>query len=418
MRALRERTRPGARWLHRCCVVLWLLALAPWAAARQNPPDASPASEADAGAPRIAVATMAPGEIFFERFGHNAIVVVDPRTGEATSYNFGFFDPAEPDFLTRFVEGRMRYRLAALPVEQDLAYYRDVGRGVTLQWLDLAPAQARDLAAALAANARPENAHYAYQYFDDNCATRVRDAIDRAVDGALQRRLSGRSHGNTYRSEAVRLSRPVWWMWLGFDVGLGPAADAPRSLWEDAFVPMRLADALDDVRLPDGRPLVAARERLLPHRLAPEPAPWRPNWLLWGLGGLVVAAALLLASRRFPRALGAFALAWWSLCFALGALMLFLWFGTEHRYAWGNRNLLLFDPLCVMLLPAAWRRLRGRAPRVWERPATLAIAAIAALALFVYWLPVSPQQNAHWIALLLPIHAALALCWPRPPAPR
>ena len=36
------------------------------------------------------------------------------------------------------------------------------------------------------------------------------------------------------------------------------------------------------------------------------------------------------------------------------------------------------------------------------------VAAGAVLALFLHWLPVLPQRNAHWIALLLPIHIALA----------
>ena len=104
---------------------LWLLAASAWAA------------------PRIGVATMAPGEVFFERFGHNAIVVVDPASGDAISYNFGFFDPGEADFVGNFARGHMMYYLVALPFEQDLVHYRDTGRGVSLQWLDLTPEQAR-----------------------------------------------------------------------------------------------------------------------------------------------------------------------------------------------------------------------------------------------------------------------------------
>src|SRR5690606_22018890 len=222
-------------------------------------------------APRIGVATMQPGEIFFERFGHNAIIVDDPALPEPVSYNFGFFDMEEPDFAWRFVLGDMRYRLVALPLSQDLAYYRQVGRGVSVQWLDLDPAQAQALSEALALNARPENAVYRYDYFTDNCSTRVRDALDATLGGALERRLASRSRGNTYRGDAVRLASPAPWMWLGFDLGLGPAADRPNSLWQDAFVPMRLADALSGMRLDDGRPLVVDIEEVLPHRLPPAP---------------------------------------------------------------------------------------------------------------------------------------------------
>src|SRR3546814_8582955 len=79
-------------------LLLWLLAC--------GAALASPA----ASTPRIGVATMQPGTIFFERFGHDAIVVIDPATGAATSYNFGFFDPDEPDFISNFVHGHMRDR--------------------------------------------------------------------------------------------------------------------------------------------------------------------------------------------------------------------------------------------------------------------------------------------------------------------
>ncbi|HEY0506275.1 MAG TPA: DUF4105 domain-containing protein [Lysobacter sp.] len=360
-----------------------------------------------AQAPRIGVVTMQPGEIFFERFGHNAIVVVDPDTGAATSYNFGYFDPTEPDFVSRFVRNDMRYRLAALPFEQDLMQYREEGRGVSVQWLDLDPAQARALADALAENAKPENAHYRYLYFDDNCSTRVRDALDRALDGGLRRQIEGRSHGNTARSEAVRLASPAWWMWLGFDLGLGPASDKPLPVWGESYVPMRLAAALREVKNSEGRPLVLEEQELLPHRLPPEPQGGPMRWWPWALAGIALGVAAAWAGRRSPRALAAVALPFWVLSGVLAALMLFIWFGTGHDYGWANANLLLVSPLCWLLLPGAWRVLRGRDPGAWFRGMLAVIAAGAALSLFVYWLPVLPQRNAHWIALLLPIHLGL-----------
>src|SRR3546814_10165023 len=138
-----------------------------------------------------------PISIFFERFGHDAIVVIDPATGAATSYNFGFFDPDEPDFISNFVHGHMRYRLQALPFADDLAYYRDVGRGVSIQWLNLSDAEATRLASALAEHAKPENARYAYDSFTDNCATRVRDATDHHLGGSHKAKNKSPSPGNT-----------------------------------------------------------------------------------------------------------------------------------------------------------------------------------------------------------------------------
>src|SRR3546814_12872114 len=96
----------------------------------------------------------------------------------------------------------MQDRRVALPLQQDLATYREEGRVVSIQWLNLTPEQATRLAQALAEEARPENARYRYDYFTDNCATKVRDAIDGALDGWLHHMIAGRSRGNTYRSEA------------------------------------------------------------------------------------------------------------------------------------------------------------------------------------------------------------------------
>nr|WP_246194495.1 DUF4105 domain-containing protein [Pseudoxanthomonas jiangsuensis] len=360
-----------------------------------------------AAAPRIGVMTMQPGEVFFERFGHDAILVVDPATGAATSYNFGYFDPTEPDFVGRFVRGEMMYWLVALPADQDLAQYRDAGRGVSVQWLDLEPARAQALADALARRARPENARYRYDYFTANCATQVRDALDEAMGGALKAQLAGRSRGNSYRSEAVRLARPAPWMWLGFDLGLGPYADRPLSRWDEAFVPMRLADSLREVRNDAGRPLVQAEQQLLPHRIAPEPAERPRRAWPWAVAGLALAAVIL-ALRRRARLLGAFAAPFWLACGLAGALMLYLWGFTAHQAGWANRNLWLLDPLCLLLLPGAIALMRGRMPGRLFRIVLWTVAALAALGWVLQWLSPAPQYNLPWVALLLPVHAALA----------
>ena len=390
------RSRSLARWLLAILLTLTTLCLLPAHAA-----------------PRIGVLTMQPGEVFWERFGHDAIVVV-PAHGEAISYNFGYFDPAEPDFVSRFVRGRMRYRLLALPLQQDLEYYRESGRGVSVQWLDLTDIEADRLAAALAENARPENAHYAYDYFRDNCATRVRDALDRALDGRLRRQLVSASRGNTYRSEAGRLAAPAPWMWLGFQLGLGPEADRALSRWDEAFIPMRLAGSLREVRTAAGTPLVLAQETWLPHRLQAEPSERPLPLFAFGLAGVVIALALWRVGRRRPRWVAAFALPFWLACGMLGALMLYLWFGTAHWAAWRNHNLLLLNPLAWLLLPGAWRLARGRAPGRGFRPLLLTVAGIAALSLLDAALGIDAQRNGLWIALLLPIHLALAARWAGP----
>ena len=361
---------------------------------------------------RIGVATMQPGEIFWERFGHNAIVVDDPSRGVPLSYNFGFFDLAEEGFVGRFVRGDMQYMLAVLPFEQDLAYYRETGRGVSIQWLDLPPARARALADALAFNALPENARYSYDYFTDNCSTRVRDALDEALGGLLRERLDVAADAgpHTWRSEAVRLASPSGWMWAGFDLGLGPRADVPLTPWQEAFVPMRLADSLRGIRLEDGRPLVASEELLLPHTVTPEPSVEVRPWWPYALSGLLLGAGLFALGRWRPRAIAAVAIPFWLLCGVVGLLMLFLWCCTAHWSGWENRNLLVYGPLCLLAVPGGWRIARGRVAGRWFAPALAVIAAAAIVALVLH-VVAGVQDNLRWIGLLLPVHLALWATW-------
>lgn len=365
--------------------------------------------------PRIGVVTMQPGEIFWERFGHDALVVAQPD-GHAISYNFGYFDPTESDFVSRFARGEMRYQLVALPLEVDLRQYREQGRGVSVQWLDLTPAQAEKLAADLAENARPENAHYRYDYFRDNCATRVRDALDRALDGALGPQLAASSQGNTYRSEAGRLASPAPWMWVTFQLGLGPNADHPLSRWDEAFIPMRLADSLRYAKTANGTPLVIAEQEWLSHTLAPEPRERTLPLTGFAIAGTTIALGLLLIGRRKPRIVAGFAFGFWLLCGLIGVLMLYLWFGTAHWAGWRNHLLLLMNPLAWLLLPGAYALLRGCLASRRFRILLMTITAIAALALLDVALGIDRQENGIWITLILPIQLVLAWLWARPHA--
>lgn len=365
-------------------------------------------------APKVALVTFGPGRLSWERFGHNAIIVDDPAAGARVAYNYGVFDFQERHFLLNFAAGHMHYSLVAQPLDANLATYVAEGRSVTVQMLNLTPAQARELAAFLAWNAQAQNADYRYDYFVNNCSTKVRDALNRALGGAIERQLARRPAPNTYRFDAVRLISPDFWFALGMDMGLGPNADGPLSQWQESFVPMVLSRALRDVvvrdRNGDTLPLVSGEEVVLQARLPPEPAaPFelRMPFLAAGVG----LAALLLwiahgKARLYQASFALLAIAWWLICGFSGLVLAGLWGLSDHWAAWHNENLLLLDPLCL-ILPMVW----WRAPRIARCLATL-IAAAALISLFIRMLPGLYQGNLAFIALSVPVHLALAvLAW-------
>lgn len=362
---------------------------------------------------QIALVTIGPGPIYWERFGHNAIAVRDTARGRTLLYNYGMFDFAQENFLLNFVRGRMTYQLVAQDADADLAGYGLEGRRVDVQYLNLSPPQRVALADFLAWNARPENAAYRYDYYRDNCSSRVRDALDQALGGLLGGAGVGKPTRSTYRSETQRLTAPEPWLYLGTHAGLGPANDAPIDRWQAAFVPMTLQSLLRDIDVADddGRavPLVAKEERLLEATL-PDPGADPPQWR-WRFAatGLLVAAVLLgLRALRWRRALALAAGAIWLSAGLGGAVLLGLWFGTDHSSAWRNQNVLLFSPLALALLPATMSIWRGREGGRVSRVLALVIVLLAAAALALKALPLEWQDNGDWIALWLPIHLALA----------
>jgi hypothetical protein len=365
----------------------------------------------------ISLLTIGPGELYFERFGHNAIVVREDGR-PALAYNYGIFDFEQENFLLNFARGHMLYRIAVGTLEDDLAMYRAERRSIVEQQLDFSAEQAQALVAFLDDNARPENAQYRYEYFAANCSTRVRDALDRALGGVLRAQSEGRSRGYSYRLDALRLMAPEPFLMLGIDLGLGPSTDQRIDYWQESFVPDTLRDVVGRMTLTnaDGqqRPLVT---QTINHAVGEieEPPALPPDLRIpFLLLGLALGAALLWLARGSSAAtrvpLATFALLFELFCGIGGLLLLFLWFGTEHHAAWANENLLLLSPLCLALLPAWFGIARGRRrPRRVAAVIAWLVAFLAAVALFSKILPWFVQANLHWIVLLLPIHLALAI---------
>jgi len=365
-------------------------------------------------APEVALVTFGPGQLYWERFGHNAIVIDDPAGGGRVAYNYGVFDFRENRFLRNFALGHMHYSLDAESLDEDLATYAAEGRSITVQILNLAPDQARRLAEFLTWNAQPQNAGYEYDYFLNNCSTKVRDALSRALGGAVERQLKGRPAPHTYRFDVTRLMSPDFWFAVGMEVGLGPSADIPLSLWQESFVPMVLSRALRDVALRDASgnslPLVSDEEVVLRAKVPLEPsAPLSLEFPFLAVGiGLTTLLGWIAHRKGGPhrRSFALLAVAWWLVCGFTGLALAALWGFSSHWAAWANENLLLFDPLCLVL-PFVW----WRTPRAACWLATfIAIAAMSSLVIRL--LPGLYQSNLAFIALAVPVHVGLAiLAW-------
>lgn len=363
--------------------------------------------------------TMGPGKAVWERFGHNAIWIHDPGRGTDETYNYGLFDLRQENFLVRFLQGRMWYWMQGFSAESYVEQYRRANRSVWVQELEMTAQAKQELQRFLEWNERPENRFYHYDYYRDNCSTRVRDALDRALGGRIRDYASARTTAKTYRFHTRRLTTNDPLVYTGLLTGLGQPVDREITAWEEMFLPLALRDHLRSitVRAADGSELPAVRsERTLYESTDPPPPErppfWLPTYLAAGLAfgaGTLVLGARARTSQRARAGFLALSGTWALLAGILGLVLAGLWTLTDHTAAYHNENLLQFNPLSLAVL---WILPRLRRNSFADQRGVIVVGLIAALSLaglLLKLLAAFYQTNGQIIALALPMHLGVAI---------
>jgi hypothetical protein len=364
--------------------------------------------------------TFGQGDEVWELFGHNAIWIKDRTAGTDITYNWGMFDFNQPHFIRRFVTGETRYWMDAFPLTTMLRYYKDANRSILAQELNLTPGQRLKLKQFVEWNALPQNKFYRYDYYRDNCSTRVRDAIDHAVGGQLQTATVSRMTAGTYRSHTQRLTQHDIPVYTGVTFALGHPADKPLSQWQEMFLPVRMANDFRTVQVRDTAgtsiPLVRSELALFTAGRGPEPSD-APNRIAWFLAiGIILAAVLVVLVRSAEHGSGislfvatVLAMLWSLVAGAAGLALLYAWFFTQHYFMSRNENLLHMNPVSIALVILIPLAIYGR--RAVSKAVKLAgfVAALSLFGFVLQGLPFFNQPNGEIIALALPLN--LAVWW-------
>ena len=363
--------------------------------------------------------TFGMGDVVWERFGHNAIRIKDAARGTDLTYNWGMFDFNQPRFIQRFLTGDTRYWMEAIDFAPMVRYYKERNRSILAQELNLTPAQRLKLQQFVERNALPENKFYRYDYYRDNCSTRLRDALDHAVSGQLQLATVTRATSGTYRWHTQRLMTGDIPLFTGVTLALGHPADEPLSVWEEMFLPVRMANDLRSVSIPDSTgariPFVRSEMALFTSGRSPEPAAppnYFPGFVAVGilLAGIVVALVRSAEGGNRIAFFGATAITTlWSLVAGLGGLALVFVYFTKHYFMTRNENLMHFDPLSLalaVLVPLSVYGLRGTSRAI---KVSGFVAALSLFGFVLQGLPFFFQDNGEIIALALPLN--LAVWW-------
>ncbi len=407
-------------------LALILLAVATGAAGAQTVGAAPQASgvrtdsaQADGANLTVYLVTFGEGDAVWEKFGHNAIWIHDARTNDDMTYNWGMFSFDQPQFIRRFLSGNTRYWMQGFELAAMMPEYRAANRSVLAQELNLAPQQRLALEQYLVWDSLPENRFYRYDYFRDNCSTRVRDALDRAFSAQIRAATDTVVTANTYRSETARLTADNLPLYTGIMLALGHRADRPLTAWEEMFLPVPMSARLRTLTVvgPAGTRIPVVRsERMLFEAERPPERGSPPNYLpLFLAAGLLIAGLIVYLVRRGEtgsKAATFFAAAltvlWTFLSGFLGLAVLSAWLLTQHVFMGKNENLLQFNPLSLalfVLVPVAIGF--GKLSRGVTRLATF-IAMLSLLGFVLQGAPGWNQKNGEIIALALPLNLAAA----------
>lgn len=370
--------------------------------------------------------TFGPGDAVWERFGHNAIAIEDDGLGSSVAYNWGMFSFEQPGFVRRFLQGRMLYWMAGYDTDAFIQQYVEQNRDIYAQELNLTPAQKIALRDFLEWNALPQNRYYRYDYFRDNCSTRVRDAIDRATGGALRATLMPIETPTTYRSHTARLTYTDPLIYTGLMLAMGPAIDQPLSAWQETFIPMELRKWVRQVkvRAADGseQPLVVSERTIFAAIDRPPLAASAPSKVLpFTIFGIVIAGVVLLLdrwsrSKRWAMILLASLVTILEFTIGFfGTLIALLWAFTDHVVTYGNENVLQANTLSLLLAVFAGASILDKIWfRRWAAWFGLFVAGLSVLGVIIQLSPGFGQHNGEIIGLLLPIHGAVAyVLWER-----
>jgi len=333
----------------------------------------------------------------YTAFGHNAIRVKDDSLGIDLAYNYGVFSFNQPNFYLNFTRGYLYYQLGVSRYEDFHYEYEYFNRYVHEQRLNLTASQKQKVFDYLFWNAQPQNKMYLYDYFYNNCATKVRDVFADVLADEVKFDGSYIKTKYTIRQLTAMYLKDQPWGRLGIDICLGLPMDKVATPYEYMYLPEYIESGFNHATV-NGQPLVAetvitneageqSRGLVVPH-----------PWIVFGIF-LAITFLITALDWRRGKVSTWFDLTLFTATGLIGLLLLLLWTATDHKAAASNFNLLWALPthLCV------WALLKRNVP-YWALRYFRFVSVLLGLLLLVWWF--LPQQLNEF---LMPFVAAMLL---------
>lgn len=348
----------------------------------------------DAPRLKISLLTCAPGGELYSTFGHSAIRIIDSSAASDVVYNFGTFDFDDPDFYKKFILGKLLYYESVSGMQNFVFDYKAEGRGIIEQEIKLSNAEKKLMQTFLSENLKEENKYYKYDFFLDNCTTRLRDLLENTKSpkpifpAVMPETFTFRNAIHQYLDQNKK-----YWSKFGIDLLLGAPTDAVMTVKQQQFLPDNLMLSIDSTTNVE---LVATRTEIYKPAAISTPqvlfTPMVCTFLL--LLTFVAVHWLSQSSRAFTIALNSLDTLLFIVTGGFGCLFLFMMLGTDHIMTKQNWNLLWAIP--THFLAAFFLRSQAKAWKFYFK-----VVAFGMLALLLLWLVVPQQLNIALIPFVI-----------------
>ncbi len=305
----------------------------------------------------ISVLTIAPGASLNDAFGHNAFRVKDPLNNLDKTFDYGRFDFEAPNFYLNFARGKLNYSLGTSNYYDFLSFYVRQNRTVKEQVINLSYEEKQKLYDFLINNYKPENRGYLYDFFFDNCATKIKDVANISLNNTINFNTPKEYKEATFRTLIQNNLNRNSWGSLGIDICLGSVIDKNTTAEEHMFLPENIYKFFDNALIKnsekqlvkESRVLYAQKEILKSNTFFTSPL------FILGIIGVLILFITYQDSQKKKQSvwLDTFI---FSITGIIGVLLLLLWFATDHKGTHQNYNLLWACALNIFIIQQLFRK--------------------------------------------------------------
>jgi hypothetical protein len=295
---------------------------------------------------RVSLLTCGTGEEIWETFGHTAVRVTDSVNGTDNVYNYGTFNGFGDDFELQFMRGKLLYYVSFYPYKDFLLEYSEYHRSVEEQVLIAGGKEKQKIFDYLKNNALEENRYYKYDFFFDNCATRIRDIFPKALgDKFHYNNVLPAGHPLTFRNIMDQYFYRVHWERVGCDILLGSRIDKVMTNADIMFLPDYLRDGLANATV-EGKKIVTPTQGILSGSEHKEAGINQP-FVVMAIVCLLTFIGLAFKPLKVLGNTMSFLILF--VTGLLGCLIVVMWLGTDHQGCQNNFNILWALPTNIAM---------------------------------------------------------------------